>query len=342
MKGSSVESCLQVVSDAHGSLLMSSTITDILSRQTFVQQVLTHLCTSLNDARMALDSSQWVTLLEQLHEHPLKQLLLKDPFTKRVHDKPRGFAGDAKMLDYLYFCVEDVTLDPIGADVQLFLCGSPAGFAVRERATIIGEVMDGMLQHRGTRRLRVLSVACGHARELFLSKSFLQDRISFTGLDVDLKSLQTLRDTFSGFDVTTLHWPVKKILNRDSEILSIGQFDFIYSCGLYDYLSDKTASNLTEIMFNDLLQPGGKLVVANFMDHFIRGYMEAFMKWNLIYRDMTELSNIAKSIAPASKAIRVFKDSSSVIAFLEVDKQLADNTRPSQQFKRPAGLRANL
>lgn len=131
-------------------------------------------------------------------------------------------------------------MEPIGADVQRFLCGSPAGRAVRERAMIMGELIDRMVQCLPCdRKLRVLSVACGHARELFLSESFLQHRVCFTGLDADLKSLQTMTDSFTGFDVTALPWPVKKILNRDNELLSRGQYDLVYSCGLFDYLDDK-------------------------------------------------------------------------------------------------------
>src|SRR5215471_14831280 len=34
--------------------------------------------------------------------HPLHRMALEDPFTERAFSKPRGYAGDAVMLDYIY------------------------------------------------------------------------------------------------------------------------------------------------------------------------------------------------------------------------------------------------
>src|SRR5579872_2044960 len=34
--------------------------------------------------------------------HPLSQIVLEDPYSRRAYEKPRGYAGDAVMLDYIY------------------------------------------------------------------------------------------------------------------------------------------------------------------------------------------------------------------------------------------------
>src|SRR4051812_3712202 len=34
--------------------------------------------------------------------HPLSRLIWQDPFTHHCYSKPRGYAGDAELLDYLY------------------------------------------------------------------------------------------------------------------------------------------------------------------------------------------------------------------------------------------------
>ena len=34
--------------------------------------------------------------------HPIRDLLHQDPFTYRAFAKPRGYAGDAVMMDYIY------------------------------------------------------------------------------------------------------------------------------------------------------------------------------------------------------------------------------------------------
>src|SRR5215475_11877146 len=34
--------------------------------------------------------------------HPFAELVLQDPYSRRAREKPRGYAGDAVMLDYIY------------------------------------------------------------------------------------------------------------------------------------------------------------------------------------------------------------------------------------------------
>jgi len=47
------------------------------------------------------DWARWVS--DVAIAHPLKDLLHTDPFTHRSFAKPRGFAGDAMLLDLIYF-----------------------------------------------------------------------------------------------------------------------------------------------------------------------------------------------------------------------------------------------
>src|SRR3954468_18697149 len=44
-----------------------------------------------------------VSLLRTIcKSHPMAKFVLEDPYSRRAHDKPRGYAGDAVMLDYIY------------------------------------------------------------------------------------------------------------------------------------------------------------------------------------------------------------------------------------------------
>ena len=78
--------------------------------------------------------------------------------------------------------------------------------------------------------------------------------------------------------------------------LGTPEFDFIYALGLYDYLSQPVACRLTKCMFN-MLRSGGAILFGNFLPN-IRdvGYMESFMGWKLIYRDIDELANLGVDI----------------------------------------------
>lgn len=33
--------------------------------------------------------------------HPLREIILSDPYSRRAFEKPRGYAGNAVMLDYI-------------------------------------------------------------------------------------------------------------------------------------------------------------------------------------------------------------------------------------------------
>ena len=95
--------------------------------------------------------------------------------------------------------------------------------------------------------------------------------------------------------------------------------DLVYAAGLFDYLPDSLARRLTRRMF-EMLRPDGRLLLANFApDSAGREYMEAFMHWNLIYRDEDEVEALAVGL-PAERisARRVFRDFAGNIVYLDI------------------------
>ena len=92
---------------------------------------------------------------------------------------------------------------------------------------------------------------------------------------------------------------MRQILARK---LRLGQFDFVYAAGLYDYLSDVVAAELTSRLF-ELTAPGGMVLVPNFAkDIPDLAYMETFIDWNLIYRDYSDMGGLMSRIDPAQIA----------------------------------------
>ena len=47
------------------------------------------------------EPDHWTDYARRCLEHPIRQLLHQDPFTRRAFSKPRGYAGDAVMMDYI-------------------------------------------------------------------------------------------------------------------------------------------------------------------------------------------------------------------------------------------------
>jgi SAM-dependent methyltransferase len=93
-----------------------------------------------------------------------------------------------------------------------------------------------------------------------------------------------------------LEGSVRELLKGDC---SLGQFNFIYAAGLYDYLLEPVAIKLTQRCLS-MLRPGGTFLFANFADSIQdAGYMEACMDWALLLRSEVEVRNIASAAVGA-------------------------------------------
>jgi len=261
-------------------------------------------------------------LRKAAREHPLTGYLYQCPFTAHSARRPRGYAGDAQLIDYIYGH-RDRTRDvrrstAIGRRILHANIDRPAPLAVRARRQIVADVLSQVAMR--TRRARVLSVACGHARELELIDDALLDRIAtFVGFDQDARSLEVAAGYRLGDQCVQAKCASILDLLKDAQL---DGFDLIYSSGLYDYLSDRVCQRLTGNLFERLL-PGGTLLLANFLpDLPDAGYMELFMDWSLIYRTRTQIRDFAATIDPARVAgVDDFTDPGQRIGFLKIVKR---------------------
>jgi hypothetical protein len=53
-------------------------------------------------ARREEKPETWAPYAHACLDHPVRNLLHQDPFTYRAFSRPRGYAGDAVMMDYIY------------------------------------------------------------------------------------------------------------------------------------------------------------------------------------------------------------------------------------------------
>src|SRR5438128_12228 len=55
----------------------------------------------LQARRLRASENNWNEFVQVCLSHPLRELLHQDPFTWRAYSKPRGYAGDAELLDFI-------------------------------------------------------------------------------------------------------------------------------------------------------------------------------------------------------------------------------------------------
>jgi SAM-dependent methyltransferase len=273
---------------------------------------------SLRGLREQLPHEAWQTIAERARAHPLHALLLESPFTRRAYEKPRGYAGDAVLMDLIYGVnPAGSDLSPLGGLLYGYEFDSPCFHSVRTRRAILAREIDSIAAVRP--RARVLSVASGHLREIEWSRAARSGGVAITALDQDRDSLACIERDYSRYAVATQSASIGDLLRRTVRLADI---DLAYAAGLYDYLEDDLARTLTASLFR-MLRPGGRLLIANFTPAtHDAAFMEAFMDWRLIYRTPPETRALAGSIPAAAVAdVEQFGDDNGHVTYLRLVKR---------------------
>jgi extracellular factor (EF) 3-hydroxypalmitic acid methyl ester biosynthesis protein len=236
----------------------------------------------------AVASGREGDFISTVRKHPLFDLCQQDPYTARAFRKPRGYAGDAVMMDFVYSGHPPEETSPLGRQIFHATTRVPMGLSVLHRRTFLQSYINDSIARQHS--CRILSVASGHCRELEGSL-FFEDGFDceFVALDQDAEAGTVVARHYAHPRLRVLTERVKALALGK---LDVGHFDLIYSAGLYDYLPDAIASLLTARLVS-MLKPGGRLLVANFLQSsFGRGYLEAFMDWRLNYRSEYDLRSL--------------------------------------------------
>ncbi|MBB3944290.1 SAM-dependent methyltransferase [Rhizobium skierniewicense] len=250
----------------------------------------------------------WKEIIPLVQNHPVAAYFLQDPFTHWSFDKPRGYSGDAQLLDFIYGhpSVQDkiAAASPIGTALYDYTKDASSSVAVRERRDILTKYIDDVANTRGP-DTEILTIAAGHLREANGSSALAQGKIKrWVALDQDPLSVGAIMRDFHGTCIEAIDGSVRGILSRRQEL---GTFDFVYAAGLYDYLVDKVSIKLTQRCL-EMLKPGGSFLFANFsQDIGVDGYMESFMNWALLLRTEQDMWHIINSsIDPSLVEAEVF------------------------------------
>ncbi len=251
-------------------------------------------------------------------------------FMTRTNMKPRGYVGDSEMMRMIYendywgdstFC-KLMHKHPIEHD---------AAQAVRNRRVLIPRVLKTVRDEfpgMANKSFRILSVACGPATEL---QDILMTPDDFNTYSISLfdQDKEALLEAAKGIErlekkermkakIIYLKDSVRTMLSTQQIEEKWGRFHYIYSMGLFDYLTPPVAMVVLRKLF-DLLVPGGQMLIGNFhVNNPSRHYMEYWCDWVLYYRTEEEFMALLED-KTAEKSI-MFEDSRSQM-FLTVRKK---------------------
>ncbi len=264
--------------------------------------VMERLIVRLHGLRHKYSLALWDELARIARQHVLKDYILQDPFTRWSHDKPRGYSGDAGLIDLIYqHNSKDAEVEAataLGREIYDKTIASAACVAVRERRDLLARLVDETAER--TEDAEILSVACGHLRESELTEALKNNKLKrWVALDQDPSSLEVVTETSKTYPtIEPVSGNVAGLMRRSYDL---GTFDFVYAAGLYDYLSRGVSIRLTQRMM-ELVKPGGELLFANFSEETATdGYMESFMNWPLILRTKDDMWDIVNASIDRNK-----------------------------------------
>jgi len=281
------------------------------------------LTIELRSIRNSVSKENWKSTINIGRSHELRGLVHQDPFTKWSFEQPFGYPGDAKLIDFIYgtgdfYGTKLQRSTPLGRAIFSRNRMVPACRAVRYRKDFISEKMGSVLKSKNN--ARILSVASGHLREAErIHWAGIDNLEAFFVLDQDSNSLNVIKNSKYHNRVFPTVGSVRTIITCRFEEHG---FDLIYALGLYDYLTNRTAVMLHASLF-DRLRSGGELIVANFVKNLEDvGYMETFMDWSLIYRDVNDMLKLTEKIPEnLIDKIEHFIDPAGQIIFLSLTRK---------------------
>jgi extracellular factor (EF) 3-hydroxypalmitic acid methyl ester biosynthesis protein len=309
---------------------------DLFTREetlkTYLESTAPRLIEKLNAA-----SSELFTLVSNLSEEQhsiyrnyykrqMSALIVHSPLLKRAYTKPLGYAGDYEMMNMIYRNhAEGDSL--FGRALNLYAAQEQAAQATINRVDYLSKKICQAIEVRG--RVRLASIGCGPAHELFVllqRHPELGPYMDVALIDQEERGLVYCERTLSPLAIRTgakVHFikeSVRRLLTAKKLKEALGERDFIYSAGLFDYLNARSFSTLLAVLY-EALAPSGHLAIGNFAgNNPSRYFMEYCLDWFLIHRTRQDLLSFVPALSPAPARAEVDAEPSGVNLFLLIWK----------------------
>lgn len=254
----------------------------------------------------------------------LAPLMRRSAHAWRWYSKPRGYAGDYLTIARVYDD-EATGLRPVDRILDRCFLRLPAVRAVQNRRQLLVTEIRNTIAAAGGRPVRVCSLACGPAREVF--DTFLElpepSALASTLVDFDAEALAhcadecVRRDVSEHVDLVNANL-IHVALGRRT--LDLAPQDLVYSIGLIDYFPDRIVVKLLDRL-HDVLRPGGRVILGNFHPRNpTRAVMDHLLDWKLIHRDEEQMHALFRASAFGTRCTRIVYEREGINLFAECVK----------------------
>jgi len=307
------------------------------ARDALIERVRSEFATEVVEASNEIDialrsaSRKEREALREYSRRHLHEPLMQVPWMHRALHKPLGYAGDYEVMNYVYGnYFSGASL--FAKAMSLSFASTPAATAVRTRKDFLKSRLSDLLDSPpGDKPIRILSIAAGPAQEVFevlSERQHIAHRVEIVLFDQDKRALAfsygRLKRVVSArwrdqVSLVHLHDSIKRLLRGSSVFAGQGEFDMVYSCGLFDYLQLLTAVSLYRSLYA-LVAPKGTLYVGNMVpSHQSRWFMELHLDWFLVYRERSEMLELAR-MAVRDAHIEIEEEATGVNPFVSLTR----------------------
>lgn len=269
-----------------------------------------HYITRLEQLRNQLHPVEWKEYATHSREVlEWRCYLCQDPFTRWGLLKPRGFAGDARLMDFAYrhpSVKRDLKrAGSYGRTLYDITSSAKQHTSLTAGLRYLSRYLNHLIQERADSApgFKIASYASGHGRELEqLELETLRRIDSFCAIDTDGEALNEIKTYGDLFHVETIQEDVFTFERTHNKV------DVVYAFGIFESLTIKQSQVLLARMLTSL-KPGGQVLIAN-LDHGAEklAYYEAMMDWWIFTKSFEDVHKIGEGLEPGLiKECRCFR-----------------------------------
>jgi len=242
----------------------------------------------------------------------------RSPFIRQCRRDPGGYL----VLDLVYRC-EPAGRSLLERAVDGYFLHCPLAIAGRMRLLAAAAWIEWRVGEllREKKRVRVLSLACGGARDAALALARMpgRERVDFLGVDVNEDALAYARRLADDAGLTRFRFQQHDVLDMDP--LWKDQFDLVLAVGLFHYLNrDVTQGTLRRV--HDILPAGGHVLFDVAGHNPSQRFFEKKLGWHLRYWDPEDV--LALTHETCFGASRVFCNCKNCFYVIECTRQGED------------------
>jgi len=227
--------------------------------------------------------------------------------------KPFGYAGDFRVIDWMYSQVRSLEVE--NAFWDDFYHRQVASISVRNRKEFLKAAIAEAVRKKGG-PIRVLDLASGPCRDLAEAIDVAGEEChgsSFHCVDMEPRAIEYAQKVTKPYaKLVSFQWDCANVFRFRSQ----ERYDLVWSAGLFDYLNERLGAALIAKMWS-MTAEGGRMIVGNFHpSNPTRNYMEWCMDWVLIHRTEEELRRLGIQAGIPADRITIDREPLGVCIFL--------------------------